>query len=103
MTRNSYFKPDLYWSEAKLAVEYDSKQFHSNPDKIAADAARRNVLLHMGIEVVTVSADQVMNADRFDEVAKIIGRRIGKRMRYRGKAMADKRYRLRRDLLDLRF
>ena len=103
VTRSSYFKPDLYWPEARLAVEYDSKQFHSNPDKIAADAARRNALLHMGIEVVTVSADQIMNAARFDEVAKIIGRRIGKRMRYRGKAMADKRYRLRRDLLDLHF
>lgn len=98
LTGKSYFKPDLYWPEAKLAVEYDSKQFHSSPEKLAADAARRNVLLHKGIEVVTVSADQLMNAIRFDEVVGIIGRKLGKRMRYRGKDVMDKRYQLRRDL-----
>lgn len=94
----SFFKPDLYWPEAKLAVEYDSKQFHSSPEKLASDAARRNALLHRGIEVVTVSADQLMNAVRFDETAQIIGKKLGKRMRYRGEDVMGKRYRLRREL-----
>lgn len=38
----SYFLCDLYWEQAKLAIEYDSDAEHSGSERIASDAARRN-------------------------------------------------------------
>ena len=50
----SYFFCDLYWEQAKLAIEYDSDAEHSGSERIASDAARRNALLSLGITVITV-------------------------------------------------
>ncbi len=53
----SYFLCDLYWEQAKLAIEYDSDAEHSGSERIASDAARRNALLRLGITVITGKPD----------------------------------------------
>lgn len=43
-----YYVADLYWPEARFAVEYDSDRWHVGPERIGQDAARRNALLFQG-------------------------------------------------------
>lgn len=38
------FKCDFFWPGRRVAVEYDSKGFHSDADRIERDAVRRNAL-----------------------------------------------------------
>ena len=87
------FKCDLYWPQAKLAVEYDSDAFHTGADRIASDAQRRNSLEHLGINVITVTNRQISNFTELDRTAYQIARRLGKRIRprcadWRGKQIA---------------
>lgn len=90
---------DLYWKKAKLAVEYDSDMFHTDTNRIAHDAKRRNELAHLGLTVASVTRRQVYDAREFDETAHLIARRIGKRLRCSRKDALTKRYQLRQLLL----
>lgn len=99
VTSKRYFVLDLCWPEKKLAVEYDSDEFHVGSERIAADAARRNALLHRGYEVVTVGRLQAMSAAKFDEVAHILAKRLGKRLRPRAEAWGLLQQQLREEIL----
>lgn len=69
-----YYVADLYWPDFRLAIEYDSDQFHVGSDRIAQDAIRRNVLLFAGVTVITVGRQQIMSASKMDDVARVAGR-----------------------------
>lgn len=99
VTSKKYFVMDLCWPEKKLAAEYDSDEFHVGSERIASDAERRNALLRLGYEVVTVSRLQVMSAMEFDEVAHILAKRLGKRLRPRAEAWGLLRQQLREEIL----
>lgn len=71
MTRSTYFSCDLLWPEARLAVEYDSTLFHTGAERIAADSERRNALAYLGIDVVSVTRDQLMGPLRMDRVVHL--------------------------------
>ena len=73
---------DLLWLDAGLAAEYDS-DLHATSQKIFKDADRRNALLALGIEVVTVTKGQMFSFDEFEKVAKVISRKLGHRIRPR--------------------
>lgn len=75
----SYFSPDLYWPESRLAAEYDSDEEHTKSWKIARDAVRRNGIEHLGIRVVTITKAQVMNLIELDRVSALIANALGKR------------------------
>jgi hypothetical protein len=79
----SRYRCDLYWPKAKLAVEYDSDQFHTGADRIAQDSIRRNTLALLGIEVVTVTWQQIRTASKFREVAFLLSKRLGKRLTFK--------------------
>lgn len=85
LLRRSYFQCDLFWSDQRLAVEYDSDAFHAGTDKLARDAERRNALEHIDITVITVTADAFREVRKFDEVATMIAVRLGRRYRPRCK------------------
>lgn len=72
MTRSAYFSCDVLWPEAQLAVEYDSTLFHTGAERIAADSERRNALAHLGIDVVSVTCDQLIDPLRMDRVVRLL-------------------------------
>lgn len=99
LVRQEAYWCDLYWKQAKLAIEYDSDMFHTDTYRIAHDAKRRNELTHLGLSVMSVTRRQVYDARELDEIAHLIARRIGKRMRCVQKDVLTKRYELRQLLL----
>ena len=94
-SRRVRYRCDLYWSEAKLAVEYDSDMFHTGSKRIAGDAAKRTNLTHAGVTVVSVTRSQIFDARRFDEAAALLAKRLGGRIRSQRKDLLTKRYELR--------
>ena len=77
-----HFDCDLYWSEkARVAVEYDSKKYHTAEEKQERDAIRRNMLQYKGVQVITATRVQVNRPAQFDKLAKQVARAIGKRVR----------------------
>lgn len=96
---NRYYLCDMFWPDARLDVEYDSDREHTGPDRIAADAKRRNGLASLGITVIAVTKQQAFNCDAMDEVAHGIAKQLGRRLRMGGKDWVKARADLRRQLL----
>ena len=72
---------DLFWPDARLAVEYDSDEFHAMPLAISRDSQRRLALEVQGITCVNVANMRLANFAAFDETALGIARLLGKRIR----------------------
>ena len=93
---------DLYWPDVPLGVEYNSDRYHVGAERIDRDAVRMNALGSMGVQVVTVTRPQLLDAERFDDTARIIAKYLGRRLRIRVADFAQRRARLRRELFDFR-
>ena len=78
--RRTYYC-DLYWPRQKVAVEYDSDLYHTGAERIAYDSIRRSDLTILGIEVVTVSNQQLKNIIDLEHIAKLLSARVGKNLR----------------------
>lgn len=72
---------DLYWEKEKLAVEYDSTQFHADAFHMKKDSTKRNELLGSGIHVVAVHSDDLMYRANMDKTAHLIASLISKKIR----------------------
>jgi hypothetical protein len=79
---NSTFYCDLYWPDNKVAVEYDSDKYHTGSYRIGKDAIRRNALTSSGITVITVSRRQITESARLRELAEVLSKLLGKRLKY---------------------
>lgn len=77
----SYYLCDLYWPQAKIAVEYDSDLEHTGPERIAEDAQRRNEVTGLGVTTVTATREQVMNPEKLDRIAHQLKRALHVRTR----------------------
>lgn len=99
VTTGTYYVCDLYWENARLAVEYDSDFAHSGVNKTAKDAMRRSVLTTHGVSVLSVTRPQVMNSQAFYELAHLVGKQTGKRLQYDVKVFRKAHWRLRDKLL----
>jgi len=95
-----HFDCDLYWERPRVAIEYDSKQHHTEQEKQERDAIRRNMLQYKGIQVITATHLQVNKQNEFDNLAQQIGRAIGKRFRAPKKEHIAARADLRKVLFD---
>lgn len=93
---------DLCWPEAKLAVEYESDAFHDSEADIARDSKRRAALARAGYAVVTVTWAQVRDARELDEVARVLAKHLGKRLRIARVDWLSRRYELRRAIVPQR-
>lgn len=82
----SFYRCDLFWPDANLAVEYDSDKFHSGADKISQDSSRRGALNLLGIDVITVTNRQISHVSEMDRVARSIAKKLNYRIR------AERRY-----------
>ncbi|WP_172623477.1 PDDEXK family nuclease [Arabiibacter massiliensis] len=90
---------DLCWPEAKLAVEYESDAFHGGETDIARDSKRRAALARAGYTVVTVTWAQVRDARELDEVARVLAKRLGKRLRISRADWMSRRFELRNAIM----
>ena len=89
---------DLYYKNAKLAVEYDSFTFHSNPLEQGKDAIRAVVLKNQGIEVIHLSTIQLYDKSACKDFAYYLAARLGKRISIRTRKF-DEMHALMRSLL----
>ena len=80
---------DLAIPEAKLALEYDSNEFHAGVRSLNSDSARRNDLIDDGWTVLTITYDQLSTVARTDRLAEIIARRLGVRQRPLGESFRN--------------
>ena len=65
-------------------MEYDSFLHHGSRAKMADDARRRNDLLARGTTVVSITGRTVWNLIELDEIARLLARRMGKRLSTNG-------------------
>ena len=73
--------PDICWPDKKVAIEYDSNDFHTGAERITRDSIRRNTLIAMGFSVICITRGQTRRAcDLLIEDQKI-ARSLGKRWR----------------------
>lgn len=70
---------DLFWDEARLALEYDSDEFHASRGrgKLADDAERANALTALGYRVLSITFELVENPARLDVLARQVARGLG--------------------------
>lgn len=92
---------DLFWPEALLAVEYDSKRHHSSSTSRIKDSQKRAASINMGITVIGITEKQFLNMLEFDEIATTLARLLGHRIRPRSKDYRVKRFELRAQLRHL--
>lgn len=90
---------DLYWSDAKLAIEYDSAAFHRPGESWQRDSARRVELGIQDIEVVSVGPAQIRDERETEKLARLIARRTSKQMPSGNFAYSEARQRLRHTLM----
>lgn len=92
-------RSDLFWEDAKLAVEYDSDSEHLSSRKFSEDAIRRNEFVLDGITVVTVTRLQVKNLIEMRKLADHLARHLGVRRRVTLGDYAERQHRLYAELL----
>lgn len=89
---------DLYYAQAKLAVEYDSFKYHGSPSKQGEDAIRASILERQGIDVMHLNTIRLYNRDACDDFAYNLAACLGKRMQIRTRKF-DEEHTLLRSLL----
>lgn len=63
---------DLYWRDAKLALEYNSERHHAGRQARTSDAIRANVLGYIDRTVVILTWDMLRDEDDFEGIARIL-------------------------------
>lgn len=84
------YRFDLCWPESKIALEYDSAEFHSDAVRLALDAEKRTTAQKLGYTVVSLTNGQLCSVDAMDELAAFLCSKMGKRFRIRTKGFALK-------------
>ncbi|MDR3364238.1 MAG: hypothetical protein LBS91_04730 [Clostridiales Family XIII bacterium] len=74
---------DLYWEDAKLAVEYDSYAYHANVNRWVHDARRLTAIENMGFNTISVNTAQIYDTKAMEEVARLIAGHLKKRIQIR--------------------
>lgn len=74
-------KADVSWFDHKVALEYNSREFHCGLDDYERDSDRREWFERLGFKVIPVSAAKLYDAVQFNELAHQIAELIGCRLR----------------------
>ncbi len=99
VTAASNLVPDLYWPSARLDMEYDSEEFHTDADSLQSGRRRTLALQAMDVQVISMSIDILRSHDSFDVVASTIMRALGQRRHKATETDRQKRIALRNSLL----
>ena len=100
-TDNSTFFLDLWWPRTSVAFEYDGAD-HSDPEQIAADKARRNLLATMGYQLIVVEKAHIDDAHLFNQQIGQLAKLLGITLTAASDEIAAKRTKLRRYLFNPR-
>lgn len=92
------FRCDLCWPEARLDVEYQSRENHEGELSRIRDSRRANALATMGWTVAGVTNDELDSLAATDAIAEAIRLRLGKRSRTSVSDHHARKLRLRRGL-----
>ncbi|WP_232050944.1 DUF559 domain-containing protein [Arabiibacter massiliensis] len=98
LTGKSSFRCDLCWPEAKLDVEYQSRECHEGEEKRISDSRRTNALLSMGWTVIGITNDELNSVVATDAIAETIRKHLGKRSPVRVSHYHERKLKLRRQL-----
>lgn len=79
-TLRSKAKPDLYWRDAKLDLEFNSDEFHTEGSR-ADDSMRRKALERMHVEVIELTTAELFATSLFHATALRIALRLKKQLR----------------------
>lgn len=82
---NRTYYADLYLPAEKLIVEYDSTQYHNDPESRASDARRTRHLQAEGYRVISVGYHQLRDIRGFEMLARTISKILNKRVRIRAR------------------
>ena len=91
---------DLFFTQAKLAVEYESFAFHNSPLEQGKDVIRSAVLERQGVDVMRLSTIQLYDREACTDFAYNLAARIKKRIRIRTKGFDEMHAHLRALLPD---
>lgn len=94
-----WYMPDLYWPAHRVAMEYNSTAFHTGARNIANDSKRTKDFAVLGIELITVTAQEIQSQELSDRVARRAAVLMGKRLRPRNCAQIQACRKLRAALL----
>lgn len=94
----SFFRCDLCWPEAKLDVEYQSREVHEGEESRISDSRRANALENMGWNVLSVTNKELEDPRAMDGIANTVRRRLRVRSAEYAGGIAEKRRDLRRAL-----
>lgn len=98
IARKTYLVIDGCIASKRLGYEYDSREFHDRDDREYSDRVRLAAVQCLGLRVLPLTADIVMDELRctsfFDELARLAGKRIRKL----GARTLRRRCRVRREL-----
>ncbi len=74
-----HFAPDLFWPELNVAVEYDSREWHSA--QTHAEHTRRKELAYTlaGVDVISLDQKQVRDLDLMRKIFEEIDHKLGNR------------------------
>lgn len=98
ITGKSCFRCDLCWPEAKLDVEYQSRESHEGEASRISDSRRSNALAAMGWTVIGITNDELDSMAATDTIAGTIRRLLGKRAQVRVADHHARKLKLRRQL-----
>lgn len=62
LTNQATVTPDICWPNNRVALEYDSDDFHTGAERITRDSARRNTLIAMGYTTLSITRGQIRRA-----------------------------------------
>ncbi|MDO4503134.1 MAG: hypothetical protein Q4D06_08120 [Coriobacteriia bacterium] len=85
---------DVCWPKHKLVIEYDSNDSHTGADKINDDAIRRNQIMAVGWNVLTITSKQFFSLKRMTELIPTVANLLGKAHRPRVQAYSIKQAKL---------
>ncbi|MDR1778276.1 MAG: hypothetical protein LBR14_00760 [Clostridiales Family XIII bacterium] len=77
------FFVDLYYKKARLAIEYQSHEYHATASKQGEDMVRASILEKQGIQVMQLSTIQLYNKNLLRDFAFVLAARLGKRIEIR--------------------
>lgn len=89
---------DLFWPNARIAVEYQSREFHSDDRQRIRDSRRVNALQAMGITVIAMTNDELDSIAATDVIANTARKALGRRSRVTTKNYHSRKLTLRRQL-----
>ena len=90
------FKPDLYWPEYRMAVEYSNRAWPSAQERLNYDKLVRNAYRMLGITAISLGKDDLSDDTRLRKRFELVNRKCKRRLQVPN----DRHLARQRELLD---